>query len=88
MRLFLNALLETQDFIEEYHKDIIGVDYKMYENLQDSISARVELIRFLQSNASKHLSKEKMRRLHVIYSALVKALDGYKQKLQTIILQQ
>jgi hypothetical protein len=82
---FLTALLTLQDVLEEYHHDIIRVDYKLYENLSDSITARIAIVKILQDPGSSTLSHEKLKALHEMYLALVKNLELYKEQVQEII---
>lgn len=83
LRNFLEALLSTQDIIEEYREDIIAADYKLYESLQDAMSSRIGIVRQLLSEDSSNLSKDRLRELSKTYEALIHSLDQTKAKLQS-----
>jgi hypothetical protein len=82
---FLKALLATQDLLIKYHRDLVCADHKLYEELRDSIRARIEIICLLQDPKTKKLSKDKVEDLHKAYTKLIKSLDTYKDKMQSMI---
>jgi hypothetical protein len=82
---FLRALLATQDLLIKYHRDLVHVDYRLYEQLRDSIRARIEIMCLLQDPGSKKLSKDRVEDLHKAYTKLIKSLDTYKDKMQSMI---
>jgi hypothetical protein len=82
---FLRALLGTQDLLIKYHRDLVRADHKLYEELRDSIRARIKIICLLQDPKTKKLSKDRIEDLHKTYMKLIKSLDTYKDKLQSMI---
>jgi hypothetical protein len=82
---FLRALLATQDLLIKYHRDRVRVDHKLYEELRDSVRARIEIICLLQDPKTKKFSKDKIEDLHKTYTKLIKSLDIYKDKMQSML---
>jgi hypothetical protein len=82
---FLRALVATQDLLIKYHRDLVRADHKLYEELRDSIRARIEIICLLQDPKTKKLSKDRIEDLHKTYTKLIKSLDTYKDKIQSMI---
>jgi hypothetical protein len=81
---FLEALLSTRDLIDEFKKDIVHVDYRLYEELQDAINGRIEILRMLLTDPGESVpSIEKIKSAYVSYSALVESIGGLKDKLQS-----
>jgi hypothetical protein len=79
---FLQALLSTTDLIDEFKKDIVHVDYHLYEGLQDAIDGRIKVITMLIDPEESVLSIERVKTAYASYSALVESIGGLKDQLQ------
>lgn len=81
-RFFL-ALLLTRDLIDEYRDEIINVDYRLYEKLDDSLSARIDVVNLMMDRSEAGISVERLRMLYDAYQQLVKSMEGVKDQLQS-----
>jgi hypothetical protein len=83
LRSFFKTLISTRRLVSEFRRDIISVDYKLFQELEDAIDQRMELIGvLLESEGGKELSPQKLRALYRAYSMLVASIEGLKSSLQ------
>jgi hypothetical protein len=80
---FLNALLETRDIIHEYKRDIIGVDYRLYEKLQECVDGRIEILSLLNGGTKDEIPHGTLDTAYASYLALFQAIGALKDELQT-----
>lgn len=85
MQSFLFSLLDARAVLEEYSSDIIGVDYKLYEEIDDCIHNRISILSQLSQDNESALSVDKLLTLTQAYSELVASLEKVKEDLQTAI---
>lgn len=80
---FLQALLETKDLIDQFEADIVSVDYKLYEELQDAVDGRINIVRLLVKAGRKEISTEHLRLMYSSYTELVASVREVKDRLQS-----
>jgi hypothetical protein len=87
MRLFLEGLLATRDLIDEFKKDIVSVDYRLYEDLHDAVNGRIELVEMFMDGGKVEgkyaISTEKLKRAYSSYRALVDSVSAVKDAVQS-----
>jgi hypothetical protein len=79
---FLRTLFSIRDLIDEFKGDIISVDYKLYEDLHDSIEDRIALITVIADASGKEIARDKVKTLYTSYSALVDSMTALKESFQ------
>lgn len=82
---FLIALLETRDLIDEYKKDIIGIDYRLYEELDDAIQNRIDILTLLSDSSQQRISADKLMTAYAAYAELVNSISSLKDELEAAI---
>jgi hypothetical protein len=79
---FMDAILSTRDLIEEFKKDLLWVDYKLYEELQDAVDGRINILRMLSDTKEDSISIDKLKIAYASYSTLVESIEKLKGELQ------
>jgi hypothetical protein len=80
---YQDALLSTQALIDDFKKDIISVDYKLYEALQDAVDGRMKIVAMLVAADRKDISIENIKTAYESYRALVEGVHTVKDALQS-----
>jgi hypothetical protein len=83
---FLSDIRDTAQLLEKYEADLIRLDHTLYENLQISILGRRAALEVLLGAGEGRLSIEKLKELHSLYTGLVAATSGCKDRLQAALL--
>jgi hypothetical protein len=83
LNAYLDSLLKTRDLIQEFKSDIMDVDYRLYEKLDDAVSGRIDVLALLGDKANGNISTDKLRMVYASYTELVKSLDTVKRELQS-----
>lgn len=81
-RQFLGILLKMRDLIDEFKSDIVSVDYRLYEALQDAVKNRIAIVGLLAKDGGRSFSPDRLKALFSAYSELVKSTEELKNKLQ------
>jgi len=79
---FMDALLSARDLIEEFKKDLLWVDYKLYEELQDAVAGRINILRMLSDAKEESISVDKLKTAYISYSTLVESIETLKGEVQ------
>jgi hypothetical protein len=79
LNTFLEVLMDIHDFLIDNCGDLIKSDYKIFENVQDSISARINIVSvILDEKGTNNISHEKLIELTKLYHKLIEHLDKCK----------
>src|SRR5580704_13338279 len=71
---YLKSLLAMRDLIDQYKGDIVSIDYKLYEDIEDALSGRIDVLQMLLDHDQSGISLEKLKELHDSYCSLVAGL--------------
>jgi hypothetical protein len=83
LRDYLGGLLELRDFVDQYRGDLISIDYRLYEALQEAILGRIDVLKVLTDQDASTISAEKLKELYESYLSLVKAITDLKDTIQS-----
>jgi hypothetical protein len=72
-----------RDLIDQYKGDIVSIDYKLYEDIEDALSGRIDVLQMLLDHDQSGISLEKLKELHDSYCSLVAGLTQLKDDVQS-----
>ena len=58
------------------------MDYRLYEELQDALQGRIDVVNMLMRNETKEIALEKLEAAYVIYEELINSVTALKDRLQ------
>ncbi|MBB4286811.1 hypothetical protein [Roseospira goensis] len=88
LRAVLAQILGVRDVLHTLDKDLIAVDYRTYERLDDALQGRATIVRALLDPEQRgRLSPQRLRDLGHLYARLIDALETCKARLDDLLRQ-
>ena len=78
----LSSLTELRMLLEQIAPQLIVRDHELYQRINDAISQRMRIVRFLQAEKGGPFDRERFNELATVYQGLIDNLTEYKTELQ------
>jgi hypothetical protein len=82
IKIYLEMLSASMELIDQYKNDIVSVDYRLYESIENVAGGRIDALQALSKEGGYEISVEKLRELNRSYMLLKVSLGKLKDDIQ------